>query len=304
MHLFFRSIQKKILYFCRVKYNNKMSIKLEHISKRYGEQWALKDIHLSIRQGNITGLLGPNGAGKSTMLKIISGYIPPTKGVATVNEIDVMQQPLEVKKNIGYLPEHNPLYLDMYVREYLYYIAGVYHIKGNIKTHIDQVIERTGLTVEQNKKLSALSKGYRQRVGMAQALLHNPDVLILDEPTTGLDPNQIIEIRELIKEVGKEKTVLLSTHIMQEVEAICDQVIILNKGEVVAQGSTQEVKTMMQSADTKYIKVEFDKAIDTKALRDIRQALFAWAVEHNLSILSMSQQENSMEDVFRSLTAR
>ncbi|PID88813.1 MAG: gliding motility-associated ABC transporter ATP-binding subunit GldA [Bacteroidia bacterium] len=281
-----------------------MSIKLEHISKRYGEQWALKDIHLSIRQGNITGLLGPNGAGKSTMLKIISGYIPPTKGVATVNEIDVMQQPLEVKKNIGYLPEHNPLYLDMYVREYLYYIAGVYHIKGNIKTHIDQVIERTGLTVEQNKKLSALSKGYRQRVGMAQALLHNPDVLILDEPTTGLDPNQIIEIRELIKEVGKEKTVLLSTHIMQEVEAICDQVIILNKGEVVAQGSTQEVKTMMQSADTKYIKVEFDKAIDTKALRDIRQALFAWAVEHNLSILSMSQQENSMEDVFRSLTAR
>ncbi len=305
-----------------------MSIQLQHISKRYGEQWALKDINLTIRQGNITALLGPNGAGKSTMLKIISGYIPPTEGVASVNDIDVMQQPLEVKKRIGYLPEHNPLYLDMYVREYLYYIAGVYHIKGNIKMHIDKVIERTGLSPEQNKKLNALSKGYRQRVGMAQALLHNPDVLILDEPTTGLDPNQIIEIRELIKEVGKEKTVLLSTHIMQEVEAICDQVIILNKGNVVAQGSTQEVKSMMQSADTNYIKVEFDKTIDTKALQnindiisienlkgheylihtkgssDIRQALFAWAVEQKLSILSLSQQENSMEDVFRNLTKK
>ncbi len=305
-----------------------MSIQLQHISKRYGEQWALKDININIHQGNITALLGPNGAGKSTMLKIISGYIPPTKGVASINNIDVMQQPLEVKKRIGYLPEHNPLYLDMYVREYLYYIAGVYHIKGNIKAHIDKVIERTGLSPEQNKRLNALSKGYRQRVGMAQALLHNPDVLILDEPTTGLDPNQIIEIRELIKEVGKEKTVLLSTHIMQEVEAICDQVIILNKGKVVAQGSTQEVKAMMQSADAGYIKIEFDKTIDTKALQsidgiisienlkgheylihtqgtsDIRQALFAWAVEQKLSILSLSQQENSMEDVFRNLTKK
>lgn len=305
---------------------NTMSIELQQISKRYGAQWALKDINLSIKKGHITGLLGPNGAGKSTMLKIISCYIPPSTGQATVDGADVMQEAHSVKKNIGYLPEHNPLYLDMYVREYLHYIAGVYHLKGNIKAQVDTVVERTGLVAEQNKRLGALSKGYRQRVGLAQALLHQPEVLILDEPTTGLDPNQIIEIRELIKEVGKEKTVILSTHIMQEVEAICDHVIILNKGQVVAEGSTQEVKNKLQGSGY-VIKVEFDKAIDEKALlslhgiksiehgdgghykiyvegnTDLRQPLFAWAVAQQISILSMAQSEHSMEDVFRQLTS-
>lgn len=302
-----------------------MSIQLQHISKCYGTQWALNQIELEIERGKITALLGPNGAGKSTMLKIISGYIPPTHGKAIIHGIDVMQYPIEVKKLIGYLPEHNPLYLDMYVREYLHYIAGVYGIKKQLKNKINRLIERTGLQAEQNKQLSALSKGYRQRVGLAQALLHDPEVLILDEPTTGLDPNQIIEIRALIKEISKDKTVLLSTHIMQEVEAICNQVIILNKGEIAAQGSPNDIKKHIQHHST-IITVEFNKPINTSDLRsiaditavkadkgniyiieskadkDIRQALFNWAVEHQLSILSLTQTEDSMENVFRELT--
>ena len=209
-----------------------MSIKVENITKIYGDQKALNNISFSIKKGEIVGFLGPNGAGKSTMMKILTTYIKSFEGGASVNGYSVTEEKLNVQKSIGYLPEHNPLYLDMYVREYLGFNAEIYNIE---KSQVEKIIELTGLTPEANKKIEELSKGYRQRVGLANALLHNPDILILDEPTTGLDPNQLIEIRELIKTVAKEggKTVLLSTHIMQEVEAICDRVIIINKGEIV-----------------------------------------------------------------------
>ena len=209
-----------------------MTIDLQNITKLYGDQKALDQVSLSINKGEITGLLGPNGAGKSTMMKIISCFLPPTTGTATVYGFDVMNEPLKVKAKIGYLPEHNPLYPEMYVREYLHYVAGIYKMKDDLEDRINEVIALTGLQIEQNKKIGALSKGYRQRVGLAQSLIHDPEVLILDEPTTGLDPNQLLEIRELIKKIGKEKTVLLSTHIMQEVEAICARVIIINKGVI------------------------------------------------------------------------
>ncbi len=209
-----------------------MSIIVENITKKYGDQKALNNISFSIKKGEIVGFLGPNGAGKSTLMKILTTYIKTFEGNATVNGYSVTKEKLSVQKSIGYLPEHNPLYLDMYVREYLRFNAEIYKIE---KTQVERIIELTGLSPEANKKIEALSKGYRQRVGLANALLHNPEILILDEPTTGLDPNQLIEIRELIKSVAKEggKTVLLSTHIMQEVEAICDRVIIINKGEIV-----------------------------------------------------------------------
>lgn len=225
-----------------------MAISIQHITKKYGEQLALNDVNLEIGKGEVVGLLGPNGAGKSTLMKIVTCFIPPTSGTVSVEGFDVMEQSMEVRQRVGYLPEHNPLYLDMYVREYLAFVAGVYHLsKKDSKKRIDEMIEATGLGVEQHKKIGALSKGYRQRVGLAQAMMHDPAVLILDEPTSGLDPNQLVEIRQLIRDFGKEKTVLLSTHIMQEVEALCDKVVIINKGEVAAYDSIPNLKRRVQA---------------------------------------------------------
>lgn len=228
-----------------------MSIKVTHVTKKYDSQLALNDVNLEIEKGRIVGLLGPNGAGKSTLMKIITCFIPPTEGTVTVEGYDILDNPMEVRRCVGYLPEHNPLYLDMYVREYLEFVAGIHHITGtDAKKRIDEMIEKTGLTVEMRKKIGALSKGYRQRVGLAQAMMHNPSVLILDEPTSGLDPNQLVEIRALITEIGKEKTVLLSTHIMQEVEAMCPDIIIINKGVVVANDRIENIKmNVMHRAD-------------------------------------------------------
>lgn len=228
-----------------------MSIKVSHVTKKYDRQLALNDVNLDIEKGRIVGLLGPNGAGKSTLMKIITCFIPPTEGTVTVEGHDVLDNPMEVRRCVGYLPEHNPLYLDMYVREYLEFVAGIHHITGSdAKKRIDEMIEKTGLTVEMRKKIGALSKGYRQRVGLAQAMMHNPSVLILDEPTSGLDPNQLVEIRALITELGKEKTVLLSTHIMQEVEAMCPEIIIINEGVVVANDRIENIKmNVMHRAD-------------------------------------------------------
>lgn len=218
-----------------------MSIELFNIKKQYGGQIVLPSLSLSVGKGEIVGFLGPNGAGKSTTMKIITGYVTPDSGTISVQGVDMLKNPIEAKRHIGYLPEHNPLYTDMYVREYLDFVAGVYNVQSR-RARIDEVVEQTGLTLEYKKKINSLSKGYRQRVGLAAAIIHNPDVLILDEPTTGLDPNQIIEIRELIKNFGKERTVLFSTHIMQEVEAVCDRFIILKKGEIVADKRIFEIE--------------------------------------------------------------
>jgi len=217
-----------------------MSISINHITKLYGQQKALNDVSFNISSGEIVGFLGPNGAGKSTLMKIICCYLPPSDGTIKVCGLDVMEQSMEVRKKVGYLPEHNPLYLDMYVKEYLEFVGRFYHVQ-NLNKRVAEMVEMTGLTVEQNKKIGQLSKGYRQRVGLAQAIIHDPQVLILDEPTTGLDPNQLSEIRALIKELGKNKTVMLSTHIMQEVEAICERAIVINQGEIVADNSISEM---------------------------------------------------------------
>lgn len=220
-----------------------MSIKIQNLTKTYGTQKAVDNISFEVHKGEIVGFLGPNGAGKSTTMKILTGYIPSTEGSAEVNGFDVKTQPMQVKKSIGYLPEHNPLYLEMYVREFLEFIGSLYGLKGKeLKNRIEEVIELVGLSLEKHKKITQLSKGYRQRVGLAQAMIHNPEVLILDEPTTGLDPNQLVEIRNLIKEVGKNKTVIFSSHIMQEVEALCDRVVIINRGKIVADGNLAELK--------------------------------------------------------------
>lgn len=302
-----------------------MSIKVTDISKVYGTQKALNKVSFEVSSGEIIGFLGPNGAGKSTMMKIITCFIPQTEGSVSVCGYDVVEQSIEVRKNVGYLPEHNPLYLDMYVKEYLHFIGGLHKMSNNqLAKRVPEMIDSVGLQVEQNKKIGALSKGYRQRVGLAQALIHNPNVLILDEPTTGLDPNQLAEIRELIRSVGKEKTVMLSTHIMQEVKAICDRVIIINKGEIVADETTAVLQ--QQKGSEIIVTVEFDKAVSTTDLnkiegvisaqntsgntwkiksadgKDIRSILFKWAVENNLSVLTMQREEQSLEDVFLKLT--
>ncbi|MDF2449831.1 MAG: uncharacterized protein K0R26_2335 [Bacteroidota bacterium] len=301
-----------------------MSIKVNHISKLYGAQKALNNISFEIGSNEIVGFLGPNGAGKSTMMKILTCYIPPTEGTATVCGFNTNDQSIEVRRNIGYLPEHNPLYLDMYVKEFLAFIGGLYNI-NNKKERVKEMIEATGLQIEQNKKIGALSKGYRQRVGLAQAMIHDPKVLIMDEPTTGLDPNQLEEIRGLIKKMGKQKTVMLSTHIMQEVEAVCDRVIIINKGEIVANDSTH---TLQQNTTKQIITVEFDKPIVLKSLtaipgvenavliegntwkivsdadKDVRKELFNYAVKHNLSVLTMNKEEQKLEDIFKALTKK
>jgi ABC-2 type transport system ATP-binding protein len=302
-----------------------MSIVVQGVTKLYGDQKALDNVSFEVKTGEIVGFLGPNGAGKSTMMKIITGYIPASSGSVSVNGLAVENENLLVKKQIGYLPENNPLYPDMYVREYLGFVASIYKSGISQKDQIESIIQLTGLSPEQNKKIGSLSKGYRQRVGLAQALIHNPAVLILDEATTGLDPNQIVEIRNLIKEAGKEKTVLLSTHIMQEVEAICDRVIIIDKGIIVADEEKSKIYSMT-SNHNQIIKVEFDKDPDITALRespniksvrkasqnswiieaggseDIRPLVFNFAVKNNLTVLSMQQQENNLEEVFRQLT--
>ncbi|HPB57405.1 MAG TPA: ATP-binding cassette domain-containing protein [Bacteroidales bacterium] len=233
-----------------------MSIVVQSVSKLYGKQWALKNVSFETKKGEIVGFLGPNGAGKSTMMKIITTYIPPTEGDVSVCGFDIWNQSIELRKKIGYLSESNPLYYDMYVREFLEFIAGIHQIK-NKKKRVDEVIAMTYLEIEQHKKIGALSRGYKQRVGIAQALIHDPEVLILDEPTTGLDPNQLVEIRELIRKLGKSKTILLSTHIMQEVEAVCDRVIIINRGEIVADAPISELKSTVNEMIKKSTKKEY-----------------------------------------------
>lgn len=298
-----------------------MSIEVSHITKIYGAQEALKDVSFSVSKGEIVGFLGPNGAGKSTLMKILTTYMKPTEGTAEVNGHSVENAPREVQRSIGYLPEHNPLYLDMYVREYLRFSADIYKIS---KDRVDNIIEQTGLTPEAHKKIGQLSKGYRQRVGLANALLHNPEVLILDEPTTGLDPNQLIEIRELIKDTGKEKTVLLSTHIMQEVEAVCDRVIIINKGEIVLDKKLNELSGKKQQV----IEVEFDYRVEEVALQqlpkagkvenstgfvyqihfnteeDMRASVFDFAHDNGLKILQLHQKNTDLEKLFIELTTQ
>jgi ABC-2 type transport system ATP-binding protein len=302
-----------------------MSIVIEGVTKLYGEQKALNNVSFEVKTGEIVGFLGPNGAGKSTLMKIITGFIPASSGIVLVNGLEVGTDNLEVRKLIGYLPENNPLYPEMYVREYLGFVASIYKTGLSKKTQIDKIIEVTGLAPEQKKKIGSLSKGYRQRVGLAQALIHNPSVLILDEATTGLDPNQIVEIRNLIKEAGKEKTVMLSTHIMQEVEAICDRVIIIDKGTIVANEEKSKIYSIIKRPK-QIINVEFDKEtsqssiegianistvkqikhnswlIEAECEEDVRPALFAYAVKNNLTVLSLQKQESNLEEVFRHLT--
>jgi ABC-2 type transport system ATP-binding protein len=301
-----------------------MSIEVKQVTKVFGTQKALDQVSLSIHPGEIVGLLGPNGAGKSTLMKIITCYLPPTEGEVSVCGHDIFEESLKVREKVGYLPEHNPLYLDMYVKEYLEFIAGIHKIKGDVRKKVSEMVELTGLTQEQNKKIGALSKGYRQRVGLSQALIHDPEVLILDEPTSGLDPNQIHEIRNLIRSVGTTKTVMLSTHIMQEVEAICDRAIIIHHGRIVADDTTKNLAGTVKNKNR--ITVEFSGkinktdlqsipgilaieqknpntwVIETVADRDIREDLFKLAVAKESGILSLNKEELRLEEVFQILT--
>jgi ABC-2 type transport system ATP-binding protein len=297
-----------------------MSIAIQNISKSYGTQKALDSISFSINKGEIVGFLGPNGAGKSTLMKILTTYLTADEGSAKVNGFDVSTQQKDVQLSIGYLPEHNPLYLDLYVREYLAFNADVYKVA---KSRIEEVIQLTGLTSESHKKIGQLSKGYRQRVGLANALLHNPDVLILDEPTTGLDPNQLVEIRNVIKNAGKDKTVFLSTHIMQEVEAICDRVIIIDKGKIVAD---KQLEKLISESTTQIIEVEFDQKVNETQIatienissysnidgaiweltfatdKDMRPVVFDFATANGLKTLQLNQKNKNLETVFREVT--
>ena len=301
-----------------------MSIHVKNIIKTYGEQKALNDVSFEVGNGQVVGFLGPNGAGKSTMMKIITCFVPQTEGSVSVCGYDVAEQSIEVRKKVGYLPEHNPLYPEMYVKEYLDFVAGVYKMNGNRKKRIEEMVELTGLQVEQKKKIGELSKGYRQRVGLAQAMIHNPEVLILDEPTSGLDPNQLVDIRELIQNIGKEKTVMLSTHIMQEVEAICDRVIIINKGKILADETTEIIQ--QKSSGENIVIAEFDRNVEridlscipnvkrvmlvkgntwkiySNSQDDIRPAIFKFAVDNKLMVLSLKKEEQSLEEVFHQLT--
>jgi ABC-2 type transport system ATP-binding protein len=303
-----------------------MSLHIQHLTKIYGAQKAVNNISLQVGEGEIVGFLGPNGAGKSTTMKIATGYVPPTEGQVLVAGFDVVTQPIEVKRVTGYLPEHNPLYLDLYVHEYLRFIGSLYGIRGTqLKSRVAEMIDLCGLTQEQNKRIESLSKGYRQRMGLAQALIHDPAVLILDEPTSGLDPNQLLEIRKLIKEISRNKTVIFSTHIMQEVSALCDRVIVINKGEIVSDSSLENLLSL-QNNETVII-VEFDgydnedelKSISgvEKVVRvekstfkifstagvDVRPELFRFAADKKLSLLGLKQEEGSLENIFRQLTS-
>jgi ABC-2 type transport system ATP-binding protein len=298
-----------------------MSIEVKNISKNYGEQKALDSISFTINKGEIVGFLGPNGAGKSTLMKILTTYLSADEGSALVNGFDVNTQIKPVQQSIGYLPEHNPLYLDLYVREYLSFNADVYKVH---KSRIEEVIQLTGLSNESHKKIGQLSKGYRQRVGLANALLHQPDVMILDEPTTGLDPNQLVEIRNVIKSVGKDKTVFLSTHIMQEVEAICDRVIIIDKGKIVAD---KKMDNLISAEKEQIIEVEFDNQVEEQLIakienltsfknthdliweltfnadRDMRPAVFDFANANGLKTLQLNQKNKNLETMFREITS-
>src|SRR5690554_3599917 len=297
-----------------------MSIEVSGLTKFYGDQKALDNVSFKVGSGEIVGFLGPNGAGKSTLMKILTTYLQADEGKALVNGIDVSADLIKVKKSLGYLPEHNPLYLDLYVKEYLLFNADIYKVN---EKRVDEVIEQTGLTPEVNKKIGQLSKGYRQRVGLATALLHQPEVLILDEPTTGLDPNQLVDIRGLIKNIGKDKTVFLSTHIMQEVEAICDRVIIIKKGEIVADNKLQQI---FNNENDQIIEVEFDLKVETEFIqriehlksfrnihdmqwefvfnadKDMRPTLFDFAQEMGIKILSMQLKNKNLETIFREKT--
>ncbi len=297
-----------------------MSIEVKNISKSYGTQKALDNISFSVKKGEIVGFLGPNGAGKSTLMKILTTYIGADSGFANVNGFNVVTNQKSVQQSVGYLAEHNPLYLDLYVREYLEFNASVYKI---VNSRIEEVIILTGLSSESHKKIGQLSKGFRQRVGLANALLHNPDVLILDEPTTGLDPNQLLEIRNVIKNVGKDKTVFLSTHIMQEVEAICDRVIIINKGVIVAD---KKLDNLISADKEQVIEVEFDYKIEEEAVariphlksyknthdfvweltflsdKDMRPAVFDFAYDNGLKTLQLNQKNKNLESIFREIT--
>ena len=302
-----------------------MSIVVSNITKHYGSQKALDDVSFAIPAGEIVGFIGPNGAGKSTMMKIITGFFRADAGSVTVYGLPAGPEATDMKKLIGYLPENNPLYLDMYVREYLEFAESLYKAGKSSKKQIDNIIGLTGLAPEQKKKIGSLSKGYRQRVGLAQALIHNPDVLILDEATTGLDPNQIIEIRSLIREAGKEKTVMLSTHIMQEAEAICDRIIIIDNGIIKADEKKAAIYSRLKRT-TQIVHVEFDRGIDelsisaipnvtrvnkvrdelwrieSESAENIRPALFSFAVKNKLTVLSLSKEESNLEEIFRHLT--
>ncbi len=303
----------------------KMSIEVKNLTKVYGAQHAIDNITFSIKSGEIVGFLGPNGAGKSTTMKILTCFIPPTSGSAKIAGIDVSENPFFVKQKVGYLPEHNPLYLDMYVKEYLNFIAGIHKLSAR-KNRVQEMIETVGLQLEQKKKIGALSKGYRQRVGIAQALIHDPDVLILDEPTSGLDPNQLEEIRNLIRKIGEKKTVMLSTHIMQEVEAICKRIIIINRGKIVANDETAALQ--QKNTEKQVVYVEFEKPIsksqlskvkgvknckevapntwlvESSADEDIRPAIARFAMENQNLVLTIRKEQQSLEEVFKKLTSR
>jgi len=300
-----------------------MSVSVRGVTKLYGSQKALDDVSFEIAKGEIIGFLGPNGAGKSTMMKIIACYLPQTEGEVVVYGHDVVVDSMAVRRHVGYLPEHNPLYLEMYVKEYLGFIAQVHKV-SNAREQVSRMIEMTGLELEQKKKIGALSKGYRQRVGLAQALIHDPEVLILDEPTSGLDPNQLEEIRKLIKKVGEEKTVMLSTHIMQEVEAVCDRAIIIDKGKIVADDRVSDMQS--KGVNEIVIKVEFDQPIEEKKLLgvdgvhsaslvdgnvwilgagnviDVRPGVNRLAKEMGVAILMIQKEEKKLEDIFKELT--
>jgi ABC-2 type transport system ATP-binding protein len=300
-----------------------MSISVRTITRTYGSQKALDEVSFEIGAGEVVGFLGPNGAGKSTMMKILTCFLPPTSGSATVAGFDIHSQSMEVRRNVGYLPENNPLYLDLYVKEYLEFVAGIHGLKDRGR-RVNEMVEMVGLGREQHKRIGALSKGYRQRVGLAQAMIHDPQVLILDEPTSGLDPNQLVEIRALITRIGSSKTVMLSTHIMQEVEAICDRVIIIDRGKLVADDTASSLRS--SRAEREAIEVEFDRDVPAEALmaisgvlqvlhkentswllvyaagEDVRPAVFQFAVEHSYQVLGLQRSERGLEEVFKELT--
>ena len=302
-----------------------MSVEVKNLTKIYGTQRAVDDISFSVKSGEIVGFLGPNGAGKSTTMKIATCFIPPTSGSVTVSGFDVEENPVEVRRHVGYLPEHNPLYLDMYVKEYLQFIGSLHNLKGSsLDNRVKEMIDLVGLQREQVKKIGALSKGYRQRVGLAQALVHNPEVLILDEPTTGLDPNQIQEIRNVIKNIGREKTVIFSTHIMQEVAAICDRVVIINRGKLVADSSVADLEANKKGQRVTI--AEFENPVDVQMLQNLpqvkevkqlegntyrivsaqaedpRAAISRLAADQNWLLLGLRQEEDSLEKIFQQLT--
>ncbi len=303
-----------------------MSVAIKDLTKFYGEQKAVNNISFELHKGEIVGFIGPNGSGKSTTMKCICGILPPDSGTIEIDGIDVTTNNLSVKRIIGYLPENNPLYTEMYVMEYLNYVDGIYNKKRDRKKRVDEIINLTGLTIERHKRIGQLSKGYRQRVGLAQVLIHDPQVLILDEPTTGLDPNQLVEIRGMISNLSANKTVLLSTHILQEVEAICDRVLIINQGEIVADGSADKIRKS-KDKNEQIIYIEFNTTIKPELLEeikginkvqnvsvkefliagnstdDLREKIFTFATENNLTILTIQKKEETLEQAFRKLTS-